>query len=63
MLVIAAFALSYNQSVTQVVSEAAGNDREMLSRLNVEVIEKLTSASSSNEWKDIIENFRWKNRN
>ena len=57
MLVIAAFALSYNQSVTQAVSEAAGNDREMLSRLNVEVIEKLTSASSSDEWKDIIESY------
>lgn len=57
MLVIAAFALSYNKSVSQAVSEAASNDRDMLSKLNVEVIEKLTAASSSDEWKSIIESY------
>ncbi|MGN1194266.1 MAG: hypothetical protein ACI4SB_02160, partial [Acutalibacteraceae bacterium] len=57
MLVIAAFALSYNQSVKQAVSEAAEQDRDMLSGLNVEVIGKLTSASSIDAWKDIIESY------
>ena len=55
MLVIAAFAMSYNRSITQAVSEAAGSDREMLGKLNVEIIGKLTAADSSHEWKSIIE--------
>ncbi|MGN1442261.1 MAG: hypothetical protein ACI4XE_00325, partial [Acutalibacteraceae bacterium] len=57
MLVIAAFGLSYNQSIKQAVSEAAGNDREMLGKLNVEIINKLTAADSSSEWKSIIESY------
>ena len=57
MLVIAAFAMSYNRSITQAVSEAAGSDREMLGKLNVEIIGKLTAADSSHEWKSIIESY------
>lgn len=57
LLVIAAFALSYNKSVSQAVSEAAERDREMLSHLNTEVIGRLTSAGSSGEWKSIIDSY------
>ena len=57
MLVIAAFAMSYNRSISQAVSDAASNDREMLGKLNVEIINKLTAADSSREWKDIIESY------
>ena len=56
-LVIAAFALSYNKSITQAVSDAAGNDREMLSQLNAEIIEKLTAVPSTDEWKTVIESY------
>lgn len=57
LLVIAAFALSYNKSISQAVSEAAEKDRAMLSQLNVEVIGKLTSAGTSDEWKAIVDSY------
>lgn len=56
MLVIAAFALSYNRSISQAVTDAAESDREMLGKLNVEIINKLTAADSE-DWKSIIESY------
>ncbi len=56
--VIVAFAYSYNASVTTAVTNSAYNDKESLQKYNNEIIEKLCKADSTDEWSDIVEQYR-----
>lgn len=56
--VIIAFAYSYNASVTTTVTNTAYNDKASLQVYNNEIIEKLSNTKSTDEWSDIIEQYR-----
>lgn len=56
--VIAAFAYSYNHSVTRAVIDVAYNDRASLQSYNTEIIGRLTGQESSDSWSEIIEQYR-----
>lgn len=56
--VIAAFAYSYNLSVTRAVIDVAYNDRAALQSHNSEIIEKLTKQESTDTWSDIVEQYQ-----
>ena len=56
--VIVAFAYSYNASVTTAVTNSAYNDEESLKKYNYEIIEKLSQTKSTDEWSDIVEQYR-----
>lgn len=56
--VIVAFAYSYNASVTTAVTNSAYNDKESLQKYNNEIIEKLCKADSTDEWSEIVEQYR-----
>lgn len=55
--VIVSFAYLYNSYVTQVVTDAAYNDREILQNYNNEIIRKLVSQESEEGWALIIEQY------
>ncbi len=55
--VIAAFAYSYNVSVTRAVADVAYNDRAILQRYNNEIIEKLSEEDSIETWSEIVEQY------
>ena len=55
--VIVSFAYIYNSYVTQVVTNAAYNDREILHSYNNEIIKKLVAQDSENDWDIIIEQY------
>lgn len=55
--VIVSFAYLYNSYVTQVVTDAAYNDREILQNYNNEIIRKLVSQESEDSWELIIEQY------
>ncbi len=54
---IAAFSYSYNSYVTKVVADAAYNDREILRSYNNEIISKLVSQESAEEWSEIVDQY------
>lgn len=56
--VIVAFAYSYNASVTTAVTNSTYNDKESLQKYNNEIIEKLCETDSTDEWSEIIEQYR-----
>ena len=58
LAVIVAFAYSYNASVTTAVTNSAYNDKASLQRYNNEIIEKLENTKSTDEWSNIIEQYR-----
>ena len=55
--IIVSLAYIYNSYVTQVVTDAAYNDREILLDYNIEIIEKLISQESEETWDLIIEQY------
>lgn len=55
--VIVSFAYIYNSYVIQVVTDAAYNDRKFLQDYNIEIIDKLVSQKSEENWDDIIEQY------
>ncbi len=57
LCVIAAFAFSYNASVTKTVADAAYNDRVILHSYNSEIVEKLVSKESIDRWSEIVEQY------
>ncbi len=56
--VIAAFAYSYNLSVTRAVIDVAYNDKASLQSYNTEIIGKLTKRESTDSWFEIVEQYR-----
>ncbi|MGN0448695.1 MAG: sensor histidine kinase [Acutalibacteraceae bacterium] len=57
LAVIVAFAFSYNSSVTTTVANAAYNDKEILQNYNNEIIQKLISQPSTENWSKIVEQY------
>ncbi|MGN1419639.1 MAG: sensor histidine kinase [Acutalibacteraceae bacterium] len=57
LVLIAFFAVSYNESVSTVLSTAAENDKEMLQSYNNEIIKRLTKADNISEWSDIVDDY------
>lgn len=57
LAVIVAFAFTYNASVTRTVADAAYNDKTILQAYNAEIIEKLTSKQSIDQWSEIVEQY------
>ncbi len=55
---VIAFAFAYNSSVTNSVTNMMYNDRETLTAYNNEIIEKLTSTESTDEWNAILDGYR-----
>ncbi len=55
--VVVSLAYVYNSYVTQVVADAAYNDREILHNYNNEIIKKLVSQDSTEDWDMIIEQY------
>ncbi len=55
--VIAAFAYSYNVSVTRAVADVAYNDRAILQSYNNEIIGKLTEEDSTETWSEVVEQY------
>lgn len=56
--VIVAFAFSYNAYVTRTVADAAYNDRQILQNYNAEIIAKITTKDSVEEWNSIVEQYQ-----
>lgn len=56
--VIIVFAYSYNASVTTAVTDAMYNDREVLKSYNNEIIGKLVSTDSTDDWDNIVEQYQ-----
>ncbi len=56
--VIAAFAYSYNLSVTRAVIDVAYNDRASLQSYNTEIIGKLTGQESTESWTEIVDQYK-----
>ena len=57
LAVIISLAYSYNSHVTQIVTGAAYNYREILHGYNIEIIEKLVSQESEEDWDTIIKQY------
>lgn len=57
LAVIVAFAFLYNNAVTQAITDAAYNDKEILQSYNNEIIGKLIEADSVQDWTEIVEQY------
>lgn len=55
--VIVAFAYSYNAYVTNVVTDAAYNDKEILQSYNSEIVRKLVAQESVEDWSEIVQQY------
>ena len=57
LVVIIAFGYAYNASVTQTVTDAIYNDRQVLTDYNTEIIAALTQTESTENWAQIINQY------
>lgn len=58
IFVVVAFAFSYNSTVTEMVADAAYNDKETLQLYNNEIIGKLISEQAVDNWSQVVEQYQ-----